>query len=269
LTYADRLLPPDILHASSYHDGTGLFGADYSHTISERAGFDIATLRLRDLDSVRAGKGRLLDVGAGYGHFVSAAQANGWNAEGLEVVPAAADRARDMYGVTVHVGDVLSYRPTSRYDVVSFGQTLEHMRDPVEILRHVRKTLLVPGGMLLLELPNVRSVARMLAGAHWMHWQPGDHALYPDARSLRPLLRRAGFEVELIRTDSMVFDWMPTVMVAHNLGLVSRPVLGSGVVWSLQRLPRQDLLAASLRVAGASLDALGVGQDLRVVARAS
>lgn len=267
LLHAGRVLPAELLHTPGYHDGSELFGADYRHAVAERASFDLAAGRLGLLAQVGV-SGRLLDVGAGYGHFVLAAQEHGWKAEGLEVVAAAAARAAHTYGLDLHVGDVRSFEPEGRYDAVTFGQTLEHMIEPVAVLERVRDVMLVPGGRVLLELPNARSLARVLAGPAWMHWQPGDHVLYPDASSLGRLLDAAGFEVERLESNSLVFDWMDASMIAFNLGAVSRPLTGGLLRVLLRRNADKDWPASVLRLAVRALDARGYGQDLRVVARA-
>jgi SAM-dependent methyltransferase len=163
----------------------------------------------------------LLDVGAGLGHMVHRANERGWEADGLEVVEEACAIAGRMYGVDMHVGTLESVGDIGRFDVVSFGQTLEHLADPVATLRLVRERFLTPNGRVLIEAPNAQCLARFLQRRKWMHWQPGDHHTYPDLWSTRVMLQRAGFAAELVRSDSLTVKDASELVLAYNLGLLS------------------------------------------------
>ncbi|HEX3720176.1 MAG TPA: class I SAM-dependent methyltransferase [Verrucomicrobiae bacterium] len=54
------------------------------------------------------------------------------------------------------------YRTEERFDNIVLGHVLEHVADPVEILRMV-KSLLKPGGRVLAAVPNARSLHRQAA----------------------------------------------------------------------------------------------------------
>ncbi|MBN1341117.1 MAG: class I SAM-dependent methyltransferase [Phycisphaerae bacterium] len=112
----------------------------------------------RQLDRITPfGRRRLLEIGCGNGMFLLAARRAGWEAEGLEASPKAAELARKISECPVLVATACGLPgegPT--YEVVSGFEVLEHVYDPLADLRAVIKRL-VPGGMLTLSVPNDRS----------------------------------------------------------------------------------------------------------------
>ena len=51
--------------------------------------------------------GKLLDVGCAMGEFLGQAHLHGYDVQGVELAECAAARAREMYGVNVHTGDLV------------------------------------------------------------------------------------------------------------------------------------------------------------------
>ena len=75
-------------------------------------------------------------------------------------------------------------------------QVFEHLPDPVGALRLLAQSL-VPGGVVLIEVPNIETLAvRLLRGRH-RHFVP-DHLTFFSARTLTALLKCAGLEVRQI-----------------------------------------------------------------------
>jgi 2-polyprenyl-3-methyl-5-hydroxy-6-metoxy-1,4-benzoquinol methylase len=92
---------------------------------------------------------RVLDFGCGSGGMLSVLQSRGYKAEGLEYNPAAVRVARNA-GLTVC--DSFGMLPELSFDVITSNHVLEHIENPTETLRALRR-LLRPGGILLLKLP--------------------------------------------------------------------------------------------------------------------
>lgn len=100
----------------------------------------------------------LLDIGCGRGQFLRTAQAEGWTVYGSELSAVAAQAAStNLGGVSIHTGDFrdMGITPAS-LDVVSLLEVIEHLRAPVDYVRDA-VNLLRPGGILLIEVPNVAS----------------------------------------------------------------------------------------------------------------
>jgi 2-polyprenyl-3-methyl-5-hydroxy-6-metoxy-1,4-benzoquinol methylase len=110
---------------------------------------------------------RVLEFGCAAGHVTRALAARGCSVVGLEVNPAAAEiatrHADDVLVVDLDHDDFASKLAGREFDVALFGDVLEHLRDPLEVLRSVRQ-LLAPGtGFVVLSVPNVAHVDVRLA----------------------------------------------------------------------------------------------------------
>ncbi|HUT53192.1 MAG TPA: class I SAM-dependent methyltransferase [bacterium] len=98
--------------------------------------------------------GRLLEVGCAAGSFLNYAQRSGYQVEGVDISAWAAEMAREQFAVPVHVGRLMEVNfPDETFDVIFFGDLLEHEPDPVELCREARRAL-KPGGLLAVKTPT-------------------------------------------------------------------------------------------------------------------
>jgi hypothetical protein len=63
--------------------------------------------RIAELERWRPERGRLLEVGASYGHSLASARDRGWQVAGVELSPTAAAYARERFGLGIHSCDLL------------------------------------------------------------------------------------------------------------------------------------------------------------------
>jgi SAM-dependent methyltransferase len=158
---------------------------------------------------------RLLDVGAGTGFFVAAAGECGFVAIGIEPSDLAARFGREQLGVDVRTGylEQLELAP-GPFDAITMWHVLEHVPDPVALLRTVRARL-DAGGVLFVEVPNIESVGAEIFAGRWAHLDHLAHACHFAPRSLAIAVERAGFEVvELVTLLDNYYDsprarWRP------------------------------------------------------------
>jgi len=139
--------------------------------------------------------GRLLDIGAGFGHFVSAA-APYYDAEGLELSARAAEWGRNTFGVKVASGTIVGDAPDigDNFDVITSWDVIEHLDDPKAALMAISARL-KPGGHLILSTPDIGSLAAKLTGQGWWYLDPVQHVILFNRNSLASLLQGAGFDV--------------------------------------------------------------------------
>src|SRR5207302_10033561 len=91
---------------------------------------------------------RVLEIGCGHGLLLDQLRRRGWTVTGTELSTASSGYARDVLGIDVRVGDLLSMRfADASFDVVILWHSLEHVRDPFEHVREVSR-ILRPGGLL-------------------------------------------------------------------------------------------------------------------------
>lgn len=214
------------IYESDAYGGRSEYAVD--ETIDERRGN--ARTRLAWLQRY-VGRGRLLDIGAAGGAFVLEAKQAGFDAFGVEPTPRFAEHARSELGVDVRDGRLedLDLEPAS-LDVATMWHVLEHIPEPQESLRVVHDTLR-PGGMLVVEVPNVQSVAAEQMRDGWTHLDPDVHVSQFAPSPLRLLLERSGFDPVEIRTFAhgsylpLAERWAPR-HVAHRLRLARGGAVG-------------------------------------------
>lgn len=142
---------------------------------------------------------RLLDIGSGPGFFLKTAQAEGWQAKGIEPSRQAGAFARSM-GVDVVDGFFSSQTAPElgRFDVVHLNNVLEHLSDPAEIIR-LAADVLDPGGLICVNVPNeftpIQQAGRLRVGAAQWWVAPPHHINYFDFASLSALVERYGLHV--------------------------------------------------------------------------
>jgi len=149
-------------------------------------------------------RGTLLDVGAGKGEFVNAASAAGWEATGLEPSAGLARHAAGS-GARVRQGyaDATDPAPAGGFDVITLIHVLEHVQNPIDLLRSVR-SLLKPDGMIFVEVPNCDSYFLRFVEAYYrarhLNWSPRlspfhapFHRMGYTPRSLRFALSGGGY----------------------------------------------------------------------------
>lgn len=155
--------------------------------------------------------GRLLDVGCGTGLFLAVARRRGWQTHGIDASEEATEHARNQLGLDVWIGEFSDFPPDDPgFDAITGWDIIEHARDPVDLLRAVRRCL-APDGVVALSTPNERSVLDLVAGALYRlsgglvkrpleKFYIDQHFLYFSPATLAGALRSADLEVvELLR----------------------------------------------------------------------
>jgi len=140
------------------------------------------------------GQGRYLDVGCGSGAALGVASALGWKVAGIEVDEGAAAKAR-RFTDELHVGDVLTapFAP-GRFDVVTAFHVLEHVPDPVAVIRRALAWL-APGGLLIVEVPNAGGAGAAIFGRAWSGLELPRHLSHFSPETLERAVRQAGGRV--------------------------------------------------------------------------
>jgi SAM-dependent methyltransferase len=133
--------------------------------------------------------GRLLDVGAASGILVEEALKMGYSAEGVEPSRVFCEEARTR-GLPVHPGTLPQTGVRGPFDVITLIDVIEHVPDPVRLLRETRP-LLADGGIGVAVTPDAGSLAARLMGSRWWHYRVA-HLCYFTRRTLGMALDAAG-----------------------------------------------------------------------------
>jgi SAM-dependent methyltransferase len=152
---------------------------------------------LRDAMLTRVPKDapRVIEMGSGLGYTTASLRAAGYAITGLDLSADAVAKASARFGDHYLCADVTRYaaeQPASA-DAVVMMEVIEHLIDPVAMLRSLA-ALLKPGGKLLMTTPN-KSV--YLDDDYWQTDNPPVHLWWFSETSVRRLAQAAGLDVEL------------------------------------------------------------------------
>lgn len=197
------------------------------------------------------GRGRLLDFGCGGGSFLLRMAEQGWDVTGLDASVGAVQQIRDEFGLTALAGS-LPHPELSRgsYDMVTMWHSLEHVHEPLEILREAHD-LLVPGGRLLIAVPNIASWPYHWFGSSWFGLDLPRHLTHFTPTTLQAMIERAGFQVREVRPIRHA-DWLrSSARLAINQGTAStwhhllrfKPVARL-IAWGCYLAARSDCILA-------------------------
>ena len=129
-----------------------------------------------------------LEIGAGRGYLLSRLKQRGWKALGLEPGPQNTEHWRRL-GVDVHCDFFPSQLATGPFRVIVSYCVLEHLPDPVAMLRDIAAHL-TPDGSVLLAVPNDEPDLRDGNLAMLVH----EHFSYFTSRSLAAAVHAAGLD---------------------------------------------------------------------------
>lgn len=150
-----------------------------------------ADAQLRMVRSLRAAPiGSWLDLGAGYGKLLDAARASGVERTGaIESTPARrahlADNGHECFD------DLDAARARGPWDVVSISHVLEHVADPVGMLRALA-SVLADDGHLFCEVPNA---------VGWAGNHDDPHVTFLEPATLRAIVEAADLTAVEVRTS--------------------------------------------------------------------
>ena len=169
----------------------------------------------------------VFEGGASSGYLSGELTRAGRHVDGVEIDPEAARLAEKVCDRVI-VGDLEGLdldelRPT--YDVLLFGDTLEHLRDPGALLRRLHPRLR-PDGRLVVSIPNVAnwSMRLALAFGRWEYKDRGlldrTHVRFFTKRTAVRLLEDAGYRVESVvaAVPVPVVRSRPVVALVHRIG---------------------------------------------------
>ncbi|NNE67570.1 MAG: class I SAM-dependent methyltransferase [Pyrinomonadaceae bacterium] len=159
---------------------------------------------------------RILDVGCGDGFHLGLLKEfgeKGWKLEGVDLDPRAVDIGRKA-GLNIHQGSLDTVRlPESAYDLIILVQTVEHVAEPVELLRRIR-LLLRPGGRLVVVTDNTGSLDfQLFRKRYWGGYHFPRHWYLFNPSTMKKLALSAGFSVENISTQVSPVNWTYSI---HN-----------------------------------------------------
>lgn len=201
----------DRYYPSGYH------GESKRYRLSLDSGLSaVHRARISRIEKLTGGPGRVLDVGCGPGRFLDQMRRRGWETRGTERSASAAKQAREAMKLDVRAQDLEELIAEGvSYDAVVLWHVAEHVHDPATTLRDVA-TLLRPGGVLMIAVPNFASPEARVSKAGWFHLDVPRHLFHFTPVTLRNLLVAASLEPRETVRLAPEYDIFSLVQTAEN-----------------------------------------------------
>jgi SAM-dependent methyltransferase len=225
LVFQDPQPDDAVLEGAYYHDPqftAALFDRYREWTLSQAR----AKLGLLRQTAGPLPPGRALDVGCSSGAWIEVSASQGWRTTGVEpgADTAAAARARGLDVRTGTLGELAAELSAERFDLITFWDVLEHLRDPRRELE-LAADLLVPGGVVAATMPNIAGLYPRLTysliarwSGVWEHPELPLHLYDFSPRTATGLLERCGYSVTGVRTWPVPYEFYRETTLALGGG---------------------------------------------------
>ncbi len=171
---------------------------------NERNFFRLMLLGLKDINfeklesgilNTSMGGARFMDIGCATGMLLSHMKSRGWITKGVELCRESAEYGIRERGLDIHIGPVEnSGTESDSFSVIHFSHLIEHVPDPMALLKEVHR-ILVPNGYAIVTTPNFHGFQAKLLKKNWRSAIP-DHLFLFTPATLREMLKKTGFEIE-------------------------------------------------------------------------
>ena len=196
---------PSLENLGKYYESE-----DYiSHTDNKRSLFEklyhfIKSIALKNklnlINSLEPNKGRILDIGAGTGDFLSFAKNDGWQTIGVEPSERAKAIAKNK---GVSFVQETSELENHSFDVISMWHVLEHVPNLDKQIKELKR-LLKPTGTLIIAVPNFKSFDARHYGKFWAAYDVPIHFWHFSKTAIKLLFEKE--EMKLEKVLPMKFD---------------------------------------------------------------
>ena len=150
--------------------------------------------KLKIINKLHPGKGKLLDIGAGTGDFLAVSKGDGWEITGIEP----SQKAR-----TIAEGKGISFASDSQllesgsFDVITLWHVLEHVPDLEKQIKELKR-LIKPDGTIVVAVPNFRSYDAKYYRHFWAGFDVPRHLWHFSKKAIKQLFSREHFKIDTI-----------------------------------------------------------------------
>lgn len=170
-------------------------------------------MRIMEIEDYKKFGGNLLDVGCSTGLFLKVVRENSrrrWRLFGVDMNKKAIDIAKGLVNAKFYHTSLQDIRfKDSFFDCITCFDVLEHDPKINENLGMINQ-MLKKNGLLVIQLPNYRSVMAFSCGDNWDWWSPPDHILHFSPWVLSQMLENNGFIIKRL------FTWEPAKEFVQN-----------------------------------------------------
>lgn len=149
--------------------------------------------------------GKVLDIGTSTGTMLDVFKEAGWETWGVEPSESSVVAKEKGHKITRGFFEDASL-PKNYFDLVIMNHVLEHVKDPVMIMKKIY-SLLKKGGLVYIDVPNAGGVSSKVLGDHWPYKLPEEHLQQFTRQNLSEVFKKANFEVIHFESRSGLFEF--------------------------------------------------------------
>lgn len=161
----------------------------------------------------------MLEIGSNIGVFANFVKNQGVKVTTVEINKALCKYQKKQYNINC-INDISSIPKNEKFDLIVFMDVLEHIVNPVEILKTMQKYL-SKNGLVFIEFPNKNSLIAKIAKSKWGWWAAPDHLYHFSVKSSAILAKQCGFHISRIVTASPILDDLSALTLFN---LLTRPL---------------------------------------------
>jgi len=154
--------------------------------------------------------GKVLDIGTSTGTMLDIFKDNSWETWGVEPSQSSSVAIEKGHKIIKNYFEKAKL-PKAYFDFIIANHTLEHMDDPILVLRKIH-SLLKSGGIVYIDVPNAGGIASRILGKHWPYRLPLEHKHQFTRTSLSKIFIKAGFKVIHFESRSGIFEFANPVL---------------------------------------------------------
>jgi 2-polyprenyl-3-methyl-5-hydroxy-6-metoxy-1,4-benzoquinol methylase len=185
-------------------------------------------------------KGRVLDIGAGRGDFLTQFSAEDYELWAHDPYISKNDLAilSRKIGKNMNAFKTLDKYPPGYFDVILLRNTIEHTTEFLPLLKSIKK-LLKSNGVLFIRTPNINSVDFKVFRTNWYEVKMPGHIAFFNSNSIKHVLTSLEFSVKyckpigrsfplsLQRSTNLKYPYLLIVLLSILFSLIS-PMIGEG-----------------------------------------
>jgi 2-polyprenyl-3-methyl-5-hydroxy-6-metoxy-1,4-benzoquinol methylase len=189
---------PSLDKLPSYYESV-----DYiSHTDGNKSFFEkmyqfvksIALKNKLNLINSESQRGKILDIGAGVGDFLSVAKKDGWEIIGVEPSEKAKAIAKNKGVAFV---ESLNDLENNSFDVITMWHVLEHVPDLENQIKELKR-LIKPSGTIFIAVPNFNSFDAKYYGSFWAAYDVPIHLWHFSKTAIKKLFAKENLELQKV-----------------------------------------------------------------------
>ena len=189
---------PSLEKLPSYYESV-----DYiSHTDGNKSLFEkmyqfVKTIALKNklkLINTESQKGRILDIGAGVGDFLSVCKNDGWETVGIEPSEKAKNIAKSK---GVSFVENLSELVNNSFDVITMWHVLEHVPDLENQISELKR-LIKDDGTIIIAVPNFKSFDANYYKEYWAAFDMPIHLWHFSKTAIQKLFAVQNLELQSV-----------------------------------------------------------------------